>query len=298
MKKSDIILSFILLIGIVLLAVLLPIVLRTAKSYAVSDACADSFIKFQQENEETIFSIDKITYFSSCNAKGDTNSNSSFTISDLYQYTDIAIFLNPNNENSSNEIAIRENSSSENLSSQNSTGKKITSENLTSKNTLKSVTISDIEYDLKPSIGTQNLYYKSISDFAKPEFHEENSVKDSITFDTTSENEIDYSKPILYNNCANPITLCYVNSNLKDNYTFSNDISNLTYNGSLLKMCGITLSSLNCQISFTITITNNLDEKYSCPLILNVPLSTESSTIYDGNLTIKDSVNYKFIKAN
>ncbi len=266
MKKSDIILSFIFFIGIVVLAVLLPIALKTAKSYAVSDACADSFIKFQQENTETIFSIDKITYFSSCNAKSDTNSNSSFTISDLYQYTDIAIFLNPN------------------------------SENFTSKNTLKSVTISDIKYDLKPSIGTQNLYYKGISEFAKTQFFEENLIKDSITFETTSENEIDYSKPVLYNNCANPITLCYVNSKLKDNYTFSNDISNLTYNGSLLKMCGITLSSLNCQISFTITITNNLDEKYSCPLILNIPLSTEESTIYDGTLTIKDSVNYKFIK--
>ncbi len=271
MKKKDIILSFILLIGIVLLAVLLPIVLRTAKTYAVSDACANSFIKFQQENSETIFSIDKITYFSSCNAKGDTNSNSSFTISDLYQYTDIAIFLNPNSKNSSNE-------------------------NLSGKNTLKSVTISDIEYELKPSVGTQNLYYKSISEFAKAGFAEDNLIKDSITFETTSENVIDYSKPILYNNCANPITLCYVNSKLKDNYTFSNDISNLTYNGSLLKMCGITLSSINCQINFTITITNNLDEKYSCPLILNIPLSTESSTIYDGNLTIKDSVNYKFIK--
>ncbi len=268
MRKKDIILIFILLICIVLLIVLAPIGVKTIKVHAISDTCADSFIKFQQENTETIFSIDKITYFSSCNAKGDTNSNSSFTISDLYQYTDIAIFLKPN------------------------------SENLTSKNTLKSVTISDIKYDLTPSIGKQNLYYKSISDFAKAQFSEENLIEDSITFETTSENEIDYSKPILYNNCANPITLCYVNSGLKDNYTFSNNISNLTYNGSLLKMCGITLSSLNCQISFTITITNNLDETYSCPLILNIPLSTESSTIYDGNLTIKDSVNYKFIKAN
>ena len=268
MRKKDIILIFILLICIVLLIVLAPIGVKTIKVHAVSDACADSFIRFQQENLDTIFSIDKITYFSSCNAKGDTNSNSSFTISDLYQYTDIAIFLNPN------------------------------SETLTSINTLKSVTISDLEYDLKPSLGTQNLYYKSISEFAKAGFAEDNLIKDSITFETTSENEIDYSKPILYNNCANPITLCYVNSKLKDNYTFSNDISNLTYNGSLLKMCGITLSSLNCQISFTITITNNLDETYSCPLILNIPLSTESSTIYDGNLTIKDSVNYKFIKTN
>ena len=110
--------------------------------------------------------------------------------------------------------------------------------------------------------------------------------------------QIDYSKPILYNNCANPITLCYVNSELKNNYTFSNDISNLTYNGSLLKMCGITLSSLNCQISFTITITNNLDETYSCPIILNIPLSTEQNTIYDGSLTVKDAVNYRFIRTN
>ena len=283
MKKSDLILSFILLVGIVLLAVLVPIVLKTAKSYAVSNACADTFIKFQQENTETIFSIDKITYFSSCNAKGDTNSNSSFTISDLYQYTDIAIFLNPNNENSL----------SPNLSAKN-----LTSENLTSKNTLKSVTISDIKYDVTPSIGKQNIYYKSLSDFAKPQFSNENLIKDSISFDTTSENTIDYSKPILYNNCANPITLCYVNSGLKDNYTFSNYISNLTYNGSLLKMCGITLSSLNCQIGFVITIINNLDETYSCPLILNMPLSTETSTIYDGTLTVKDTVDYKFIKTN
>lgn len=268
MKNKKIILIIIFFICIVLLAVLSPIVFKTAKSHATSNEYVDSLLKFQQENTETVFSIDKITYFSSCNAKGDTNSNSSFTISDLYQYTDIAIFLNPN------------------------------SENLTSKNTLKSVTISDINYDLSPTVGTQNLYYKNILDFAKTQFSEDNLIKDSITFETTSKNEIDYSHPILYNNCANPITLCYVNSRLKDNYTFSNDISNLTYNGSLLKMCGITLSSLNCQISFTISITNNLDEIYSCPLILNIPLSTESNTIYDGNLTIKDSVNYKFIKTN
>ena len=61
-------------------------------------------------------------------------------------------------------------------------------------------------------------------------------------------------------------------------------------------MCGIALSSLNCKISFVITITNNLDETYTCPIILNIPLSTESSTIYDGNLIVKDLVDYKFIR--
>ena len=32
------------------------------------------------------------------------------------------------------------------------------------------------------------------------------------------DHEIDYNTPTLYNNCANPITLAYVNSNIKENY--------------------------------------------------------------------------------
>lgn len=266
--KKNIVLTILLLIFTFILIVLAPISYKTVKAYQDSNSFADSVIEIKQNNEETIFSIDKITYYSSCNAKGDTNSNSSFTISDLYQYTDIAIFLNP------------------------------VSKELSSKNTLKSVTLSDIEYKLTPNIGKQNLYYKNLSDFATPKFSKKNLINKLINFETTSENTIDYSKPILYNNCANPITLCYVNSSLKDSYTFSNNISNLAYNGSLLKMCGIALSSLNCKISFNITITNYLDETYFCPVALNIPLSTEKNTIYDGSLTVKDTVEYKFIRIN
>ena len=42
------------------------------------------------------FSINKIVYFSSANSTSSINANSSFNISNLYQYTDIAIFLNNN----------------------------------------------------------------------------------------------------------------------------------------------------------------------------------------------------------
>ena len=268
MKKNSIILSILFLIFITFLIILLPITYKTVKAYNDSNNFVDSIIKIQQNNIEPIFSINNITYFSSCNAKGDTNSNSSFTISDLYQYTDIAIFVNP------------------------------VSDTLNSKNTLKNVLINNIKYTLTPSIGKPSLYYKNLSDFATSKYSQENIIDKSITFEATSENTIDYSKPILYNNCANPITLCFVNSGIKENYTFSNDISKLSYNGSLLRMCGIALSSLNCKISFDITITNNLNETYFCPITLNIPLSTENSTIYDGNLTIKDSVNYAFIKTN
>lgn len=229
-----------------------------------------SYLEFAKKNEKQVFSIDKITYFSSCSANISTNTNSSFNISNLNQFTDIAIFINNHTENY-NEI-------------------------YTAENTLKSVTLDNIDFSLKPNYGTPNLYYKNINDFAKSSFDTNNIINDTITFDTTSEDEIDYSKPILYNNCANPITLSYVNSNIKDNYTLVDSIANIKHNGSLLKTCSVTLSSINCHISLVINIINNLDEKFTCPLILNIPLSTESSTIYDGTLTLKDSTNYNFIK--
>ena len=83
-----------------------------------------------------------------------------------------------------------------------------------------------------------------------------------------------------------------------NNFTLADDISNLSYDGNLLKTCNITLNSIACKISFNMIIENNLDETYTCPMILNVPLSTESSTIYDGTLTLVDKVDYKFIKNN
>lgn len=268
MKKKNIILSIIFIFFIIFLAFLLVLAFKNAKNSYISNSFLESTLKFKENNEETIFSIDKIIYFSSCDANVNTNSNSSFTISDLYQYTDIAIFINPN------------------------------SEEFTHKNTLKSVVISDISFSLSPTIGKTNLYYKNINDFATSKFAETNLIKDSIVFETTSADKIDYSTPTLYNNCANPITFCYVNSNIIDNHTLSNDISNIAYNGSLLKTCGITLNSISTKLSFVITITNNLEEVYACPLTITIPLSTENSTIYDGSLTLKDSTQYKFIKIN
>ncbi len=264
--KKNIILTIILIPFIALLIVLSGTTYKIVKAYSDSEKCLTSDLRFVEDNKETIFSTDKITYFSSSDAKIETNSNSSFKISDLYQYTDIAIFISPN------------------------------SEELTAKNTLKSVVLSDIEYSLNPSLGTPDLYYKNINDFATSKFNKENLINDSITFETTSENTIDYTKPVLYNNCANPITICYVNSNIQDLFTLAKNVSNVSHNGSLLKSCCVTLNSLACKLSFVITITNNMTEIYYCPMTLNIPLSTELSTVYDGSLTLKDSVDYKFIR--
>ena len=78
MKKNSIILSILLLIFITILIILLPITYKTVKAYHDSNNFVDSIINIHQNNLEQVFKINKITYFSSCNAKGDTNSNSSF----------------------------------------------------------------------------------------------------------------------------------------------------------------------------------------------------------------------------
>ncbi len=264
--KKNIILTIIVILFTAILIILSIFAYKYLKISHSSKSFLDSTLEFSKNNEEATFSIDKITYFSSCNADITTNSNSSFTISNLYQYTDIAIFINHNQEE------------------------------LTHKNTLKSVVLSDINYSLSPTIGKANLYYKNINNFATSKFDKNNIIDKTITFDTTSEDKIDYSTPTLYNNCANPITLCYVNSGIVDKYTLNNSISNISHNGTLLKSCGITLNSISCKLSFVITITNNLDERFSCPLTLTIPLSTEKSTIYDGSLTLKDSTRYQFLK--
>ena len=268
MKKS-IILTLIVIFASIILIILSRQTYVVVMGYCNSDDCVNSSLKFLQENGSTIFSIDKIICFSSADAKVETNSNSSFQVSNLYQYTDIAIYLNP------------------------------VDKNLTAQNTLKSVFLSDIKFEETPSEGTPNLYFKDMYKLGKSEFNSDNLITDSLKFETTSENKLDSSKPILFNNCANPITLCYVNSKIKGSYTLIDDTLNISHNGTLLKRCGITLSSIACKLSFKITITNNLDEKYSCPVSINIPLSSYNTTIYDGTLKIDDNdLNYKFIKIN
>ena len=189
---------------------------------------------FSEKNEKTIFSIDKIVFFSSCDSKNKTSSQTNFTIENLYAYTDIAIFLNNDN----------------------------LQENDTTENTLKNVKITNIKFTKQPEMGIGNLYYKNVNDFAKSEINENNKIENELQFETTSASEADLSKPILYNNCANPITLSYVNQNIKTDYTMTDTQNPITYNGNLLKRCGVSVNSINTSISFDIEIESNKNQKF------------------------------------
>lgn len=211
-----------------------------------------------------VFNIDKVVLFSSCTSDSNINSNNTTTINNLLQYTDIAIFIN----NSTDNFSLR--------------------------NTLKSVSIRDISFNNIPKLGTPNLYYKSLTSFASPEALEENLIDSDLDFSVSAEDEIDYSKPVLFNNCANPITLSYVNSNVVNDYTINNSENFIAYDGSLLKKCNVILNDLNCSFSFTVYIENNLGEKFKCPVYINIPLGDDSASIYDGSFTYTYNPNYCF----
>ena len=68
---------------------------------------------------------------------------------------------------------------------------------------------------------------------------EENKINDSLEFNIVNSGDADYTKPVIYSNCQNPITLEYVNTNIEEDTIISDISTPLTYDGSLLKKSGI-----------------------------------------------------------
>ena len=223
---------------------------------------------FSEKNEKTVFSIDKIVFFSSCDSKNKTSSQTNFTIENLYAYTDIAIFLNNDN----------------------------LQENDTTENTLKNVKITNMKFTKQPELGTGNLYYKNVNDFAKSEINENNKIENELQFETTSASEADLSKPVLYNNCANPITLSYVNQNIKTDYTMTDTQNPITYNGKLLKRCGVSVKAINTSISFDIEIENNKNHKFRTTVYFDIPYENEEKSINDGSIVVENKTNFNFYR--
>ena len=89
-KIKKIILTIIVIILIIILGIL-------SKQF-VQKQIANKVLDFANKNQTTIFSIDKIVLFSSCDSKNKTSSQTNFTIENLYAYTDMAIFINNNSD--------------------------------------------------------------------------------------------------------------------------------------------------------------------------------------------------------
>lgn len=232
----------------------------------LKQAFENSVMNFSKKNESTIFQIKNITFFSSCDAKNKNISSSNFTIENLYQYTDMALFISSPNPEKGLE------------------------------NTLKSVYIDNIKFTKTPELGIPNLYYKNIENFAKSEIVDTNVINDRLDFSISSDDVTNLDSPVLYNNLANPIVLSFVNQNIKSDYTITDTSKAITYDGSLLKRCEILLNSIRTSISFDIYITNNLNQEFKCSVFIDIPIDTDSSSLYDGTITLKKDTNYIFYR--
>ena len=94
MHKKKILFYLVFIISIISLIILSIIVYKDIKYKLDQQECEKSMYEFIENNSKDIFTIDRITFFSSANASSSINSNSSFNIQSLGQYTDIAIFIN------------------------------------------------------------------------------------------------------------------------------------------------------------------------------------------------------------
>ena len=254
------------IITVILFIIVLILCYLLLYKYVLKRNLENSALDFSDKNQETIFEINNVTFFSSCDAKNKSASSSNFTLENLYQYTDMAFFITSPKEEKNLE------------------------------NTLKSVYIDNIKFTKLPTLGTPSLYYKNIYNFAKSDIIDSNLINNRLDFNISSEDETSLDTPTLYNNLANPIVLSYANNNIKTDYTITNTSSPLTYDGSLLKKCDILLNWIRSSISFDIYITNNLDQEFKCTVFIDIPLESEEESIYDGSVTLNNNTNFVFYR--
>lgn len=225
------------------------------KNFNVKSSFEKSLINFQKLNEKNIFSIDKIYLFSSAYAENNSGKQPIWNLN-LHQYTDFAIYIN----NHSNDLKNIE----------------------TGENTVKQLNISNIKFNNTNVLGSPNLYYKNIYNFGKYEKNDTNLINEGLSYSVTTSN-ISYDKPQIYSNGSNPITLSYLNNNIKTNYIVND--SSITFDGSLLKKCSVPLSDIKNSLSFTITIVNGLDQVFTTNVFIDIPLSSDTDSIYNGYIT-------------
>lgn len=254
------------IVTILLFIVVLILVNITCYQYFLKNKFEKSIMSFSSKNENTVFQIKNITFFSSCDVKNKNASSSNFTIENLYQYTDMALFITS------------------------------PSKDKTLENTLKKVYIDNIKFTKLPTLGEPKLYYKNIYNFAKSDIIDNNLINNKLDFTIASDDNASLDTPTLYNNLANPIVLSFVNSNIKTDYTITNTSKSITYDGSLLKKCEVLLNSINTSLSFDIYIVNNLDQEFKCTVFIDIPLETENKSIYNGNITLKKDTNFIFYR--
>lgn len=253
-KKVNIISK--LIFTIFLTIILITILFFTIKNYEINRQFAMEIENFANLNNKTVFSIDKMTLYSSGFATKNQENKPVWNLN-IGQFTDIALDIN--NRSGENGVSYE--------------------------NTIKILYIDNIKYN-NVLIGNQSLHYKYLGDFGRVTANEGNKINGKLVYDIVKSGEIDLTEPKMYANASNPIVLEYVNANLKTNEIISDTNAEVVYDGSLLKSTNIPLDKMKCTLSFTIHIINYYNQEYRATAYIDIPIinTINNTTIYDGRL--------------
>ena len=250
-KIRNVRLAFVILIVLAIVLLIIYYNFIFAKAFAKNNF-ANQVEEISEENQNPIFSIQKIHLYNSANAV-DNSEDQSLSNMAISQYSDISIFID--------------------------NGQTIS--DLTDENSVKELYIDNIEITSNSDNGTKILNYKNPLNFGKYQNISEPD-KNRIDFNVVKTNEQNennnYNEPTFYTDCSNPISLGYLNKDLLTNYSVSNENNAVSFNGKIREQANISLDDINYTLNFTIHIINNLNQHFSYNMKLNVDLSG----IYDG----------------
>lgn len=246
---------------LLLLIILLLCILAYSYIFYAS-YCRNEFVnqslKISEQNQLSVFKVNKILIYSSANAINNRSDNSLEDLN-ICQYTDIAIYID-------NTSSISD---------------------LTTQNTVKELWIDNIKITPNSDLGSQVLNYKNLNNFGKFDniTSADNSRIDFNIVNTNEQNETsDYSTPTFYTDCSNPISLGYINSGIVKNYSIHDNINSVVLNGKLLQQANVNLSQIGYNLTFDIHIKNYDGDSFVYHSNIDVDLNTQNKDIYNGYL--------------
>lgn len=227
-----------------------------------------SDVALADELSNSAFIIDKVTLYSSASA---INKNSNFQetnwLLDIFEYTDIAIYLKKPKE-------------------------------LDSNNSVENLSISNVNLQVSSNKYIPALYYLDANKFGTESILSDYKIEDTLDFTVlnfdNNDNSIMYNTPVFFSDLSNPITLKFTNTLFK-NYSIENT-EKLTFNGSLLSKTPIKLADLKALLSFDINISNFEKEVYSTNINLEIPLENEKNNIFGGEILETKQMNLPLLK--
>lgn len=246
--KNKYVSKILVLVFIMLVLIITSIIYRNI----LKSQYAKHMIDIATENENAIFKVEKILLYNSAGI--DNNENNNLENLNICQYTDIAIYID--NKNHIKEI--------------------------NEKNTVSELYIDNINIEVNSNRGEKLVNYKNVMDFGKFKMLEKvDSINYNIIRTNDENNSNDYETPSFYTDCSNPITLGYVNKNLKQ-YSATENNNVVYYDGKILKKAGIDLEDIKYNISFTIHLKNNISEEFIYNMAIEDVLSSKDEIIYNG----------------